>query len=68
MIKVTGTLRLRGNYTVELDMTEEEFDNLSEREQNEEIESSIDWRNWVEIADLYDLDVDEVEETEEVNE
>jgi hypothetical protein len=60
-IKVSGSLRLRGNFEVELHLTEEEFDALSEREQNEEIEGVIDWRNWTGNAELYDLDVDDVE-------
>lgn len=60
-IKVKGSLKLRGNYEVELDMTEAEFDALSEREQNEEINDAIDWRNWLDNSDLDDLDVDDVE-------
>lgn len=60
-IKVSGSLKLRGFYEVELDMTEEEFDALSAHEQNIAIEEMIDWRNWLDNAELDDVDVDDVE-------
>jgi hypothetical protein len=60
MIKVIGSIKLRGNYEVELDMTEAEFDALSEREQNEEIEDAIDWRNFLDNCDTDEIDVDDV--------
>jgi formylmethanofuran dehydrogenase subunit E len=67
MIKVTGVVTLRGDYIVELDMTEEEFDSLSKRQQDEEIESAIDWRNLVENSETDDIDVYDLEEIEEEN-
>lgn len=51
---------MRGNYEVELDMTVEEFDALSERQQNDEINDAMDWRDWMDNSDLDDLDIDEV--------
>lgn len=60
MIKVIGTLTMRGDYVVHLDMTEEDFDALSEQEQNDEINDAVDWRNWIENAEIHDIDVDDV--------
>lgn len=60
-IKVKGMLTLRGNYEVELDMTEVEFDALSERKQNDEINDAIDWREFINNADVDDIDVDDIE-------
>jgi hypothetical protein len=59
-IKVLGSITMTGNYAVELDMTEAEFDALSEREQNDEINDAIDWKNWLDNADIRDVDVDDV--------
>jgi hypothetical protein len=65
-IKVSGSITLRGNFEVELDMTEEKFDALSERKQNEAIENAMDWRNWLDSTDqLDDVDVYDVKETKE---
>ena len=55
---------MNGNYEVKLNMTESEFDALSEREQNDEIADVIDWRNWLDNADIRDSDIDEVQEEE----
>jgi hypothetical protein len=61
MIKVKGELRLRANFEVDLDMTEEEFDALSRWKQEDVISGEIDWRNWLDNSDVVDLDVDEIE-------
>ncbi|UTI41137.1 hypothetical protein [Niallia sp. RD1] len=60
MIKVKGSLTLRGSYEVALDMTEEEFDALSEREQNDEINDAMDWREFLDNSDIDDIDVDDI--------
>jgi hypothetical protein len=60
-IKVKGSITMRGNYEVELDMEEEEFDNLSEQDQNDEISDAIDWSNWLDNADINDVDIDDIE-------
>lgn len=68
MIKITGTIQLRGDYEIVLNMTEEEFDKLSSRQQEYEIADAVDWRNWLDISDVTDVDVwdiDEVKEEEE---
>lgn len=59
-IEVVGSLKLRANYRVTLDMTEEEFDRLSEREQNDEINDMIDWKDVLDNSDLDELDVDDI--------
>ena len=68
MIRVKGVVTLRSNFDVELDMTEEEFDNLAEWEQNDEIEAQIDWHDWTAGAETTEVDVwdlDEIGEEEE---
>lgn len=65
MIKVEGILTLKGNFSVELDMSEEEFDSLPKWQQEDEIGNMIDWRNWTESADMSDLDIDDINESED---
>lgn len=60
MITVTGDATLRVQYAVDLDMTEEEFDSLSERKQNELIAESIDWHSIMRNAEVNGIDVDDV--------
>jgi hypothetical protein len=62
MITVKGTARLRVEYSVELDMTMEEFDSLSERKIHELLDSRIDWMDACRSAEIYDMDIDDVEE------
>jgi hypothetical protein len=62
MIRVTGTAKLRVNYEVQLDMTEDEFDAMSERSQNELLDNMIDWKEACRSAELDDLDVDDLVE------
>ena len=61
MIKVTGTVTLQVPYEVFFNITEEEFDSLSERGQDELIESSIDWHNAVRNARTSEIEVDNVD-------
>lgn len=62
MITVSGRFELRGHYSVELDITEEEFDAMTTRKQNELLDSSIDWEDTYRQAELSDIEVDEVSE------
>lgn len=62
MIRVIGTAKLRVNYDVQLDMTEEEFDSLSESEQNDILDHKIDWMNECRSAEVDDIEVDDVQE------
>ena len=65
MIRVSGTFELRGSYTVELDMTEEEFDKLPFMKQTELLDSSIDWAEECRQAEVEEIEVDEIEEVDE---
>lgn len=66
MIKVEGEITLRGFFSIEIPMTEEQFDALSEQEQNDAIDSCIDWSNWIDGTELDSVDVYEVETKEDV--
>lgn len=55
---------MRGQYKVELDMTEAQFDALSERKANNVIADAIDWREWMNLSDVDDVDVDDLVEIE----
>lgn len=59
-IKVKGSMTLRGNYEVELDMTEKEFDALSSRKQDDEINDAIDWREFLNNSETDDIDIDDI--------
>jgi hypothetical protein len=65
MIRVKGTITMRGNFDVVLDITEEEFENMSWYDRECEVADAIDWRNWTEVADVHDVDVDELDEVKE---
>ena len=60
MITVTGDTTLRLRYKVKFNMTEEQWDALSEVEQNELIDSKIDWHNEMRNAEVTDYEVDDV--------
>jgi len=66
MIKVSGQAKLSASYEVELDMSEEAFDALSEKAQQELLENSIDWRDVLESSETDEIDVWELYEVEEV--
>lgn len=57
-----GDVKLRVNFKVKLNMTEEEFDSLSEFQQNQLIEDSIDWHDTLRSAETEDIDVWDVGE------
>ena len=65
MIKVSGRITLSVDYTVKLNMTEEQFYNLSEHQQNQIIDENIDWHNTLRNAEVEDVDVWDLEEVEE---
>jgi hypothetical protein len=60
MIRVKGTARYQVAYEVELDITEFEFDALPVGRQNELIDNLIGFDEF-QSAELWDLDVDDVE-------
>lgn len=64
-IKVSGVARLNVDYTVELDMTEEDFDALSQDEMDLLIEDSINWPSVLSDAEVVDIDVDDLWEVDE---
>jgi len=63
-IKVIGTADLRVSYEVELDMTEEKFDNLDPKDLHDLIDGGIDWHETLRNAEVTDIEVDDVEEFE----
>jgi hypothetical protein len=65
MIRVRGTARIRADFEVELDMTEEEFDALPSHEQDDILDSAIDWHNVLDSSETDDFEIDDVEEVED---
>ncbi|WP_340011755.1 hypothetical protein MHI32_01415 [Paenibacillus sp. FSL H7-0690] len=61
MIRVSGDVKLRVPYVLDIDMTEDKWDALSEREQNEIIDGMIG-HSEMESAELDDCDVWDVVE------
>lgn len=62
MITIGGRITLKMPYKIKLSMTEVEFDALSEFEQDQLIDSAIDWANELRNAEITETEVDEVEE------
>lgn len=63
MIKVSGEVTLKVRYTIELkNMTAEQFDALSERQQNALIDETIDWSNELRNAETDEIEVWDVDE------
>ena len=61
MIEVTGMLRFTVGFNLEIDMTEAEWDELSERKQNEIIDEMIGTEE-MQGAEMDDCDVWDVKE------
>ena len=57
MVVINGRATLTVTYAVKLNMTEEEFGNLSEDKQNELINGMIDWMDAMRSAEIEDIDV-----------
>lgn len=62
MMKVTGVATLRVPYSVKLDMTAEEFGNLSERKQDELLDEAIDWMDATRSAEVDEIEVFDYED------
>ncbi|MEK4188080.1 hypothetical protein [Paenibacillus sp. FSL L8-0494] len=58
MIRVKGTAKVRCDYEVVLPMTEEEFDRLSEKKQNELLDTSIDWKDALRSGWMDEIEID----------
>jgi len=54
---VYGSVKLEVRFDIELDMTEDEFENLSQKEQDYLIETSIDWNDTMRNAEIDEVDV-----------
>lgn len=62
MIKVSGEVTLKVRYAINLDMSEAEFESLSEKKQNELIDEAIDWQDATRSAEVDEIDVWDIEE------
>lgn len=62
MIRVTGTAKLTVHYDVQLDMTEEEFDAMSQLISFELLDSTIDWQEAGRNATVDEIEVDDLVE------
>jgi hypothetical protein len=60
MITIDGMAKIRVSYSIDLEMTVEEWDDLSEREQNEIIEIAADWADACRNGEIEDIEIDEV--------
>lgn len=58
-LKVEGTAKLNVNYSVEVNYTEEQWEAMSVRQQNEILDGAIDWLAAGRNATVDDIDVDE---------
>lgn len=67
MIKISGVANFTVPFEVELSMTEDQWDKLSEREKREIIDGFIGWDE-MQSAEMDDCDVYDLEEVEEDSE
>jgi hypothetical protein len=65
VIEVNGTANVRVDYSVEVDMTVEEWDEMSPAAQTEYIENYVDWMDACRSCSVGDIDIDDVKEFEE---
>lgn len=63
-IRVEGEAILKVRFLVELPMSEEAFDALSQRAQNQLLDNHIDWNSACRDAELDDISIDDLEEIE----
>ncbi|WP_107950901.1 hypothetical protein [Lysinibacillus parviboronicapiens] len=64
-LKVEGIATLRAGYSVEVPYTEEQWEALSERKQNEILDAAIDWYEVSRNAEVDDIDVYDYQKVEE---
>ncbi|MGO4951992.1 hypothetical protein [Paenibacillus sp. S25] len=62
MINIYGTATVYVDYEVKLDLTEEQFSELTEKEQNELLQSAIDWQEALRNGQTDDIEVDDIVE------
>lgn len=62
MIRISGTATVYVDFEVKLDMTEDQFFELTEKKQNELLESAIDWRDALQNGQTDEIEVDDIEE------
>jgi hypothetical protein len=60
MIEVNGTAKILVDYSIEVEMTVEEWDALSQKKQDEYIENHVDWMDACRSGEVDDIDVDDV--------
>lgn len=56
-IKVEGQAKLKVSFSVNLEMTEAEFESKTEREQDEIIENAINWHDALPNSETDEIDV-----------
>lgn len=61
---VRGEAFLRCRYEVELDMSEHQFEALSEKAIDELLDSKINWHDTLRNAEVSEFDIDEYEEVD----
>ncbi|MBO1909723.1 hypothetical protein [Sporosarcina sp. 6E9] len=61
-INVYGNAVLKARFSVELDMTEEEFEALTEHQKDNLVDSKIDWHNAMQGAEVDEMDIWEYRE------
>lgn len=60
MIEIKGTFVLKGSFSVLLDKTEEELNQMSDRSIDELLDSTIDWQEEIRNAQADSFDIDDI--------
>lgn len=64
MIKVTGTVWLTVEFEAEIDMTEEEFNAMTEHDRAALLENASKWRDAVESAEVDEFEINEIDDVQ----
>lgn len=57
---IKGEITLTAKYEVELEITEENFNRMSEEEQKEYIENEINWDDFLQDANTDNVEIEEI--------
>lgn len=57
MITIYGTIELKSEYSIELDVSADEFESLDSQAQIDYVENNMDWDETVKLAEIMDVEI-----------
>jgi hypothetical protein len=65
VLEVSGTANIYVNYSITIDLTEAEWDEMSPAAQTEYLDNHVDWMDACRSGSVEDIDIDDVKEMDE---